>query len=318
MQNDKYIFAQGNERERTAIYRLIADSGSSLSSVFYEQLGLALPCCWLGIRIPQRALLEGLQLSENQFNGDIDFFGGNLQPYSEAKFLQYVEEFKDEKSHPSWAYKFAQMQTLHRGEIKWIPSLNYIAASECKTPYFNAKGELKATSMGSQRNHRLQAFELCEMGFNKVALTRIIVTEPVNSKVTHPWFEAMQRGHIASEILENNTQDKLGNNKLIVEEKDTFGTVIVSVGAVSGGMENDRGSLSWKWFKDVPENPLTEKASPIRKVMEYNLAKIMSQFPVPRNIPVLLLACSNKKCQYIYITETNLNILCPRCKSQPR
>lgn len=310
MKNDDYIFAQGNERERTAIYRLIADGGSSLSSVFYKQLGLALPWCWLGIGIPQRALLEGLQLSENQFNGDIDFFGGNLQPNSEQTFLQYVQEFSDEKSHPSWANKLASEQILFRGEVKWIPSFDYISASECKAHYLNADGKLKATGIGGQQHHRdKQAKELCELGFNKVALSRIIVTEPINSQLYHPWLEASSRGHYASDELEK---------IIIVDENDPFGTVIISVGAVLGGLEDARGSLSSKWLKYVPENPLTEKASPIRKVMEYNLAKIMSQFPTPRNVPVLLLACSNTKCQYIYIAETNLNILCPRCKSQPR
>lgn len=310
MKNDDYIFAQGEERERTAIYRLIADSSSSLSSVFYEQLGLALPWCWLGIGIPQRALLEGLQLSKNQFNGDIDFFGGNLQPNSEQTFLQYVEEFSNEKSHPSWAHKLASEQILFRGEIKWIPSLDFISASECKAHYLNAKGDLKATGINGQQHHRTkQTRELCELGFNKVALSRIIVTEPINSQIYHPWLEASARGSYASDKLE----------KIIdVDENDPFGTVIISVGAVFGGLEDARGSLSSKWLKVVPKNPLAEKASPIRKIMEHNLAKIMSQFPVPRNIPVLLLACSNKKCKYIYISETNLNILCPLCKSQPR
>jgi hypothetical protein len=291
------------------LLRLIADSSSSLSGIIYEQLGLALPCCWLGIRIPQRALLKGLKLSKSEFTGDIDFFGGNLQPESNEKYLQYVEEFKDEKAHPSWAYKFAQMQILHRGEIKWIPSFDYTAASECKAHYLNADGKLKATSIGRQKHHRKQAKELCELGFDKVALIRIVVTEPINSTKIHPWLEASNRGNFASDKLEK---------EIKVDETDSFGTMIVSVGAIAGGLEEARGSVSCKYLKDVPQNPLIKKATAIRKVMEDNLANIMNQFPTPKNIPVLLLACSNKSCQHIYITETNLNIICPRCNSQPR
>ena len=105
---------------------------------------------------------------------------------------------------------------------------------------------------------------------------------------------------------------------MLVEEKDPFGTVLVSVGAVSGGLEDNRKALSWRWIKAVPENPLFEQSEKIRKTIEKNLKEIMDKFPIPRNTPVLLLACSNKRCKYIYITETNFDVHCPQCKSLPR
>lgn len=202
MKTDDYIFAQGNKRERTAINRLIADRSSSLSTPLQEQLGLSLPWCWLGLRIPQRALLEGLELKEKQFLGDIDILGGNLQANSEEQFLEYVENYKNDKAHPSWAYKFAAEKILWEGKTKWTPSFDHIVAIECKASYFSSDETLKATGIGGQHGQRLQAKQLCELGFNKVALLRIITTEPIESKIIHPWTEAGKRSHTALDELE--------------------------------------------------------------------------------------------------------------------
>ena len=147
---EKYIFEQGEKRERTAIVRLIADKSSSLSEVFREQFNIALPWCWIGIRIPQRVLLKGLELKKDEFLGDIDFMAGNLKPKSQETFLKYVEEFKDDKAHPSWAYKLASLRTAHNGEIEWIPNLDYIVASECKATYLNADGILKGAKLNEK------------------------------------------------------------------------------------------------------------------------------------------------------------------------
>jgi hypothetical protein len=310
---DDYIFAKKEQRERTAINRLIANRGGAIKTALNSQLRWGLPWAWLGLRIPQRRLLRGVDLPAKSFLGDVDVFGAPLQPASQEEYNGFVKEAAeqlDAEAHPSWHHQIASVMVLERRRLKWPPDLNYLAASEVKVAYYGADDTLKATGSGSQESDRTQARRLCEMGFDRVALTRIIVTEPVAPGRMHPWMEASARSGIAG----NEFRDK----GIHLSPCDPFGTVLAMVGAVPGGLEDMRGSTSWKWLQDVPDNPLKENVAALHSIIERNLMEVMSDYPIPINVPVLILACSDEKCGEIYISEVDPEKLCQKCGKEPR
>lgn len=90
------------------------------------------------------------------------------------------------------------------------------------------------------------------------------------------------------------------------------------IGAIPGGLEDMRGSTTCQWVKDVPENLLKEDAIGLRRIVESNLREVMSRYPMPTSVPVLLLACSDEKCGEVYVSESNLEKPCPKCGKTPR
>lgn len=310
---DDYIFAQGKRRERTAINRLIASRGGAIRDALNEQLRWALPWAWLGLRIPQRRLLRGLELPANKFSGDVDVFGAPLRPASQEEYNRFVAEAAEQlgaEAHPSWHHQIASMMVLERRRLEWPPDLTYIAASEVKVAYYDADSNLKATGAGSQQSDRTQARRLCEMGFDRVALTRVLVTEPVVPGRMHPWTEAAVRS--------GNAGDEFRDKGVRLAPDDPFGTLMVLMGAVPGGLEDMRGSTSWQWLQDVPDNPLRDDVAALRRVIERNLTEVMNGHPIPVNVPVLILACSDEACGELYVSEAGPEKLCPKCGKEPR
>jgi hypothetical protein len=310
---DDYIFAQGKRRERTAINRLIAGRGGTIKDALNSQLRWGLPWAWLGLRVPQRRLLQGIELPANKFLGDVDVFGAPLQPSSQEEYNGFVKEVAeqlDAETHPGWHHQIASLMVLERRRLKWPPDLSYIAASEVKVAYYDANGTLKATGVGSQQSDRTQARHLCEMGFDRVSLSRIIVTEPVATSRMHPWMEAAARG--------GNAGDEFRGKGVRIALDDPFGTLLVLMGAVPGGLEDMRGSSSWEWLQDVPKNPLKEGAAGLRRIVERNLMEVMSRHPIPISVPILILACSDEACGELYVSEVNPESPCPKCGKEPR
>jgi hypothetical protein len=310
---DDYIFAQGQRRERTAINRLIAARGGALKDPLNLQLRWGLPWAWLGLRVPQRRLLRGIDLPAKKFLGDVDVFGAPLQPLSLEEYNSFVKEAAnqlDPGAHPTWHHQIASQMVLERRHLKWPPDLDYMAASEVKVAYYGADDTLKGTGSGGQKSDRTQARHLCEMGFDRVALSRILVTEPIAPGRMHPWMEASARSSIAG--------DEFLDKGIWTAPNDPFGTLLVMQGAVPGGLEDMRGSTSWKWLQDVPDNPLKVGAIDLRRIVERNLTEAMTSYPVPINVPVLILACSDEQCGELYVSEMNPEKLCPGCGKEPR
>lgn len=286
---DDYIFAQGTRRERTAINRLIADHGSGIKEALNSQLHWSLPWAWIGLRIPQRRLLRGTEMPPKKFLGDIDVFGAPLRASSLDEYNDFVKEAAEQlngEGHPNWQHYFASLMVLERRRLQWPPDLDFIAATEVKVAYYTADGTLKASGLGGQQSDRTQARHLCKMGFDRVALTRMIVTEPVAPSQMHLWMEAAARSANAGDEF---------RDKVHVKSDDPFGTLLVTIGAIPGGLEDMRGSTTCQWVKDVPENLLKEDAIGLRKIVESNLREVMSRYPIPTSVPVVLLACSDEK-----------------------
>src|SRR5205085_9201599 len=145
-------------------------------------------------------------------------------------------------------------------------------------------------------------------------------TEPINAPGYHPWMVAGAR---SSKAMDEYLEEPKG---ILFREDDPHGTVLISDGSVPGKLEHHAGSTSAKWLKNPPENPYKEQAADIRKAIKQNLLEVMSRYPVPRSVPVLILACSDDKCGNLYVTGMFLDLItgessfpnCPNCGKPPR
>lgn len=147
-------------------------------------------------------------------------------------------------------------------------------------------------------------------GFDRVALVRLLVTEPVALGEIHPWIEAgIRSGDAADEMRQ----------QMRAEEDNPFGTLLFSVGAVVGGLEHERGSITeCEPLCKVPENPLREKAAELREVVKRNLHEVMSRYQTLRGVPALVLACSDDACGNLYLAIADPDVPCPQCGRVPR
>lgn len=308
-----YIFAQEKRREVVTINRFFAGYSGDLSRWFSPTLKWDLPFVWLGLRIPHERLLRGFSGRPKPFLGDVDVLGANLEASSPQEYKDYVDkvaEIFEHQGHPSQIINQAVQWMIREGKVKWPPDLSYIAATEVKAAYFSADLDLKAA--GDKYNGRHQAGELCEMGFDRVALARFVVTEPVEVEGHHPW-------RVASVLSSMAMKDYLDDAKgIFIKENDPYGTILITTGAVLGKLEHFAGSMGAKWLQEVPDNPLREQAAESHKVIETNLLYVMRQFPFPNTFPVLILACSDDKCGYLYVTGAGPDANCPQCGKEPR
>lgn len=307
-----YIFAQEKNRERTTIARLIASVISPTRDWFNPTLRWPLPFVWLGIRIPHSKLLTSFDRPPKKFMGDVDVLGATLEPSSVEENDEYLLRMRSAlpKAHPTQIVSLTAQSMIADGKIKWPPNLSHISALEVKTAYFNASGDLKAA--GDAYNGRHQTQELCEMGFDRVALARFVVTEPVDSGQHHPWIFASGRSGAAR-------NEYLGTTKgVFVSDDDPYGTILISTGAVAGKLEHQAGEISGEWLRSPPENPCKHSASNIRTAVENNLLRVFASHEFPRTFPTLILACSNSKCEHLYVSGGNADARCPECGSQPR
>lgn len=314
-----YIFAQ-EQRESAVINRLFALGGPLLDPWFEQELSWSMPYVWLGLRIPHERLLKGFRRAPNKFEGDIDVFGASLKPTTEDEYQRYRAE---EEPHfagaaPGRLENHVINRMIWEGKTKWPPDLSYIAAAEVKAAYYDASGVLKGA--GGKKNGVYQARELCKMGFDRVALARFVVTEPVDVPGYHLWAVAGAR---SSEAMDEYLEEP---KRIRVADDDPYGTALISGGSVPGKLEHHAGSSTGKWLKKPPENPYKEQAADIRKVIEENLFGVMSKYPVPRSAPVLILACSDNICGHLYVTGMYLDFItgedslpqCPNCGKSPR
>lgn len=325
-----YIFAQEQDRERVTINRFFADQGALLGRPFNSRLGWNLPFMWLGLRLPHERLLSHYNRPPKKFRGDVDVMGGALEPVSREEYercLNYlIEEGKrlraelpeehryDNEEEIPPPHNLASKMVVELGKIKWPPRLTYIAATEVKAAYYNARGDLKGK--GSEYNGRDQARELCEMGYDRVALSRFIVTEPTESGTFNPWMVASARSSRAmDEYLDHPDPQKHG---IYIEEQDPYGTILISNGAVLGKSEHMAGGMTSKWLLEPPLNPYQSHTVDIRRAMEETLLEVMSRHPVPLTYPVLVLACSDRVCGNLYVaTRPNPEEVCPLCHKPP-
>jgi hypothetical protein len=308
-----YIFAQEQYRETLTIKRFFADEGGLLGHWFSPAFKWDMPYVWLGLRIPHERLLRGYPRPPKKFLGDVDVFGASLEASSPDEYRQYLTRIRElfgPRAHPSRVTDCAIQSMIIEGKTKWPPDLSYIAATEVKAAYYNASDDLKAA--GDKYNGRDQALELCKMGFDRVALARFVVTEPVDSENHHPWMIASARSGMAMDDYLDDTKG------IFIKEDDAFGTVLISTGTILGRLEHMAGGISGKWLRDPEENQYKEQATSARKAIEDNLLEVMGQYPFPCTSPVLILACSDDNCGHLYISGADPYMPCPNCDKPAR
>lgn len=323
-----YISEQGNKRERVTVNRLVAARGGLLGGRFTRPLGWGLPFSWLGLRIPHRRLLRGYDCPPKRFKGDVDVLGGPLEPASPEEYERcrailleeskrvdatLPEEYREEEVSEPAPY-YVSMLLVESGKIKWPPDLSHVAAAEVKAARYDRTGDLKHRE--SEYSGRDQAEELCRMGFDRVALMKFVVTEPVDSGDLNPWAVASHRSSRAmDEYLSHPDPRKQG---VYCEPGDPYGTLLISSGAVLGKLEDMAGDMTGQWLRQPPPNRYREQATELRAVIEENLREVMSRRPVPTSVPVLVLACSDDGCGNVYVAGLpDPDQPCPACGNPP-
>lgn len=295
------------------IRRFFADEGGHLDHWLGPALNWNLPVVWLGLRIPHDRLLRGYPRPAKKFRGDVDVFGASLQASSVEEYQRYVAKVREiirPDAHRWWIHWCAIQDMVADGKVKWPPDLSYVAAVEVKAAYYDDEDVLKAA--GDKYNGRDKARELCKMGFDRVALARFVVTQPVPSNSFNPWMVASSR---SSRAMDEYLDEPKGVH---VEGDDPFGTILVSAGAVLGKLEHLAGGTGGEWLREPPDNPLKREAAAVRQAVEDNLLEVMSRHPFPQALPVLILACSDDKCGHLYVTGADPDAACPNCGKPPR
>lgn len=305
---EKYIYAQERQREIIATERLLIEGATHHREFFEPLLGWKGMWSWYAVRIPKSIILKDPVLEKN-FPGDIDIMGGGLQ--IEQNLLEQ-EISKQKHSHPdadpSWWDFVASIVLMQNGQITWPPQLDFISAAEVKSSYLNAEGSMKASRQGRLHKFYDQAANLVSMGFNRVALLWLPVTEPVLAEGVEGfghWREAAARAHLAADALE----------KLLTPQQRGFGQLIVSTGAVPGDIETMRGAITKRIVEEPPQiQPNNSGLSElIRHKIERFVRDVSEQYPVPRQVPVVIRACAPGGCGKTFISAPPTNTICPQC-----
>ena len=110
--------------------------------------------------------------------GDVDIFAGKLEPADPKKFESLLHKINKENpnAHPTRNFRLAAITSVLNGDLKWIPSLDYLVGIEvkcCRLPLTAPKieeGEIKSAKSSSQavKHINKQVERLQKMGFNKV------------------------------------------------------------------------------------------------------------------------------------------------------
>jgi hypothetical protein len=317
---EDYVFAKGQDRERTAVERLLlGPNADHFQSILGNTLGWLGRSTWYALRIPKSYLIPASTLPE-QFKGDVDLMGGplTLDPRWYAATLAEVQE-RYPGLGPNWWPVAAGWDTLAAGGLVWPPTLEQIAAVETKCVYLNAAGQLRGEHLGSHapnskqnrlRHLRMQVTNLSQMGFDRVALLWLAVTEPVLTPTGDStlWMEAAFRGIRAIEQLRGLTN--------AAGTAPAFGEIVVACSAVPGGTETQRGTAGGvvRTMPPALHHPPGSEAAEIRASIETVLHRAFSKSIVRRSMPVVLRACASTSCRTVFVAQST-GPSCPECAS---
>lgn len=271
------IDEDSQNREYQAVRKFLK---TPIAREFFSNLGIS-PLSWFLLEVEQGDLLE-------DFAGDVDILAGNLAWENPAEFDALV--LKNKKEHPGLCsneigYLSAQ-QLAQIGGVKWPPSFDYLVAIEAKCAYFEPKdNEVKAqkSSLSKQLHIQRQVQKLLQMGFDKVVLLDFIINPPVSGNGIDAWLQA-----VSVAIQTEKKMSRVLQNRLPGEF--SAGHFVLSLGAVAGGDEVDRGSASPKALKPPVQNALLqeETVSNNRKEVEGNLKLLLESKAKPIAFPYIL------------------------------
>lgn len=282
-------------REDEAVRTLI--SLPFLGEKLFGPLGLDANSSWFVLKMDKKCLCR-------EFEGDIDVLAGVLE-WNNPDELQTVFD-EERRLRPDCPVPILQAITprilAQKGGIKWPPSTDHLVAIEAKCCYLNpeasdvSRQNLKSTktSKSDIKRLRAQVSELLEMGFDRVALLDIISNPPMAGINSDAWVSAFGLARLSRRAFDNDLRNRLPANL-------SAGHYVHSLGAVTGGLEMQRGVASVDELRSGIQNPLLSndpKVQNHRAEVNENLRTALEALPAPRNFGVIFLDC--QKCHRIH------------------
>jgi len=205
--------------------------------------------------------------------------------------------------------ELASLELLAAGAVIWPPSFDVMTAAEVKAVVMTAQYELKATRSGrAVRKFHAQAENLCRMGFDRVALVWASTTEPDPDAVglgSQTWIRAAVHADTARGMLVEQLHETRNSR---------FGQIAISIGSVLHATESAAGAASAHILAWPPElRARTPLETTIRDSVKEVLARVMSRYPVPRTLPVIIRACGRRGCPDLFMAAPPQNRRCPTC-----
>jgi len=243
----------------------------------------------------------------NSAIGDVDLLAGRLEWTNPEQFEALRQkEMKQARAgtHPNNLAFLAALELASAGGIKWPPSTAWLAAVEAKCAYLNPQApsisaeNLKSTkgSVKKVAHMQEQLKSLLELGFNRVALLDVIANPPVSGPDGQAWLNAAA---VAADS--KRAMSRILERRLPLDSP--AGHYVWSVGAVVGGHEGMRGSISIEELKVVRDNPLPSldtQVSDRRHEVEKHLRNILTPLPKPLNLSLRVVFTDCQACGQIH------------------
>lgn len=312
-QRAAYLFAQEQVRERATVERLLLSQGGAgiAGGVLASQLRWQGCFSWYAVRVPtERVLPAGVDPS--QFPGDIDLMGGPLS-WDAAALARVTTELGTRYPglHPSHWEHIALRGAGSESVVTWPPPLDFISAAEVKSAFVDAAGVLRGFRGGLVDRARRQAGGLTRMGFDRAALLWLAVTEPVrSSEEVNPWMLA------GSRAIDGISQLR---RKLEAHADGTgYGEIILSAGAVPGGLEHMRGTQTGDIHRVALDRQRIagSESALVRASIEAAITEAFNQYDRCPSLPVVIRACTRSTCQSLFVASPPELPVCPRCDAR--
>lgn len=198
-------------------------------------------------------------------------------------------------------------------------SFERVVAIEIKTMLYNKNKELfsrkfslQNISQPDKKQHKIrrQVIKLCELGFNDVCLLYILISEPIDIQYGNimDWINA---GDFVVAGL-----DKY-RNQIRSDDNDRFTTMSLNIGSMGHKPENMAGTIITHVFNKPQVNSTLDRRNKFRIALEEKIGNLFPFQVQGTNIPLIIRACSDYKCQNLYVYSIRHDINCPRCGAKP-
>ena len=281
----KYLLDK-KHKEREILERF--DQFLDIFSPFLESLGIPPRYSWYLIQFEMEQFVSGMR-------GDVDILAGKLEPASQELYEQSLNRARemDPDINPYTLHHLAVIDLAWKGNLKWIPSLDYLIGIEVKCSYrpWDAPAKIEEYDMRSRKSSpskkrgiRGEVEKLLKMGFDKVGLFDFIVNPPANGVGSQPWNIA---SHISGQSMD--AMNKILEQRLPEDSPAAHGAS--SFSGIYGKEEHHAGAYDYPIFRKAQINPFlkNEEVKSNRQEMERNLSILLQSFPRPRSTPAIFI-----------------------------
>ena len=273
----RYLF-EDSLRERRGI-RIAADCPGE--DGFLNPLGLFRYFYWVLFEVQKCRLSSSLI-------GEIDIIAGRLEwedPREFERSRAAIITKVNGVGHPSMIDLLAAVGLANAGGLKWPPPTDWLVAVEAKCAYLSPQADsilrkhVKSTktSAGKVAHMRKQVSGLLELGFNRAALLDILVNPPATGPDGGAWVRAAAIADQTRRAMSDDLRNRLPAGSPV-------GHCVYSVGAVAGGDEGKRASVSTDWRCPPLDNPLLTGDLGVKRrrgELEVSIRRIFQTLPKP-------------------------------------